>query len=237
MAHNPGAGELARVELLRDPRRSNGLISDAAGCSPGIVATARRDLQAAGLVPVIDTRDAKVPKRPKEPATAALPRMPDFSAGRCFFHPHSDWWTSDDRNERDLARRACLSCPLLAQCAEWSLSLPNSDAAIYGGMTSSERRVRKSERARTRAEAAAAARLAALSPAARRNAEKAECDHGHKLSGDNLVMLRGRSGWQRGCRTCRRDRKRVYNRVARQVRRARPAITGQPSAPESPSPP
>ena len=31
--------------------------------------------------------------------------------------PHSDWWTSDDAEEREAAARQCQGCPVIEACA------------------------------------------------------------------------------------------------------------------------
>jgi hypothetical protein len=52
------------------------------------------------------------------------------------------WWTSDDASERAAAILACRSCPVLADCAAWSLELPamhTADSAVYGAMTPGRR--------------------------------------------------------------------------------------------------
>jgi hypothetical protein len=98
------------------------------------------------------------------------------------------YWTSGDRVAREAARLACSTCPVLAACASWSLSLPGTDAAIYGAMTVRERVAHKRE----------AARLSKAPPGmARRNAAKTHCDHGHPLRHERwgrLVKTAGESG-------------------------------------------
>lgn len=65
----------------------------------------------------------------------------DFSKGLCTSVPASQatWWTSSETALREAARSICEVCPLLTGCAEWSLSLPVTDRAIYGAMSSIER--------------------------------------------------------------------------------------------------
>jgi len=65
----------------------------------------------------------------------------DFGKGLCTHVPASQatWWTSSETVLREAARSICEVCPLLAGCADWSLSLPASDTAVYGGMSSYER--------------------------------------------------------------------------------------------------
>ncbi len=88
---------------------------------------------------------------PRDDRYGRMPPMPDLREGRCASHPHPDWWTGS-RDQRLAARLVCMRCPLLAACAEWSLSLPCSDIAVWGGMSVAERIERK--RARRSATAA-----------------------------------------------------------------------------------
>jgi Transcription factor WhiB len=79
------------------------------------------------------------------PRIPSLPRPPDWSEGTCAHVPPAQqgWWTSQDRVLREAAANLCLSCPVLQPCAEFSLSLPVHDPAIYGGMSQIERLRRK----------------------------------------------------------------------------------------------
>ncbi len=62
-----------------------------------------------------------------------LPHQPDLSAGKCSSpKAKPGWWTSRDQREREAAIWACRSCPVLAACREWSLSLPVTDMSVYG---------------------------------------------------------------------------------------------------------
>ncbi len=81
------------------------------------------------------------------PPVPVLPPAPDFSKGLCTTVRPSQrtWWSSEDRTEQEAARLMCRGCPVLADCTQWSLALPLSDPAIYGGMTPYERRKRRRE--------------------------------------------------------------------------------------------
>jgi Transcription factor WhiB len=106
------------------------------------------------------------------PVTAApVPRQPSALArGLCASGRYPpDWWCSDTgtaREQRD-AIALCGSCPVVAECREWGLSLPSySNTVILGGMTPAGRHREKRARA-----AKAAARLKAQRQS-RRNSEK-----------------------------------------------------------------
>jgi hypothetical protein len=70
---------------------------------------------------------------------------PDFSRGRCVTAPPQQrgWWTSSLPAEREAAARTCLACPVLDACREYALTLPESDPAVYAGMSAHERHQRK----------------------------------------------------------------------------------------------
>lgn len=76
------------------------------------------------------------------PRIPALPAPPDWSRGLCTTVParQRTWWSSEIRSEREAAALMCQGCPVLADCTQWSLSLPLSDPAIYGGLSHAERR-------------------------------------------------------------------------------------------------
>jgi hypothetical protein len=66
-----------------------------------------------------------------------------------------------------------------------------------------------------------APRLAELSAPGRFNAAKTHCGRcGRPYSGDNLVMVKGRSGMQRRCRACHRERRRAADRLRKAAARA-----------------
>jgi hypothetical protein len=73
-----------------------------------------------------------------------LPRPPDWSQGLCTTVPSRmrAWWTSEIRTEREAAALMCQGCPVLAECGQWSLSLPLDDGTVYAGMSAAERRRR-----------------------------------------------------------------------------------------------
>lgn len=76
------------------------------------------------------------------PRVPSLPDAPDFSAARCATCPPGQrhLWTSEDHADRLAARNLCRTCPVLAGCRTWALSLPAyADSAIYAGMTGAER--------------------------------------------------------------------------------------------------
>jgi WhiB family redox-sensing transcriptional regulator len=168
----------------------------------------------------------KQPHAPEPwPNVPGMAPRPDLSLGRCTTMACPEWWTSRDPGEREAACHACSSCPVLAACREWSLTLPLSDHAIYGGLTQNGR-IRERARRRKAAELASfppevAARLARLSPGfARDNAMKMRCDHGHLLSGDNVFIRKGPHGQpQRVCLECHRRIAREYIRKRRQRER------------------
>lgn len=143
-----------------------------------------------------------------------LPRMPDFSAGRCASPSASpDWWTSSDPQERQAAIWACKSCPVLAACAEWSLSLPSTDTTgIFGAMTAGERVRTRRERQAAAQAAAEAAQLAVQRGMPKINSEKMACIRGHDISpgSPHLRIGKGRDGRpMRVCLACKRIRRRL----------------------------
>ncbi len=76
------------------------------------------------------------------PYALALPRQPRPFGGHVHLTRRGtpNWWASRDQRERRAAIWICRSCPVLAACREWSLSLPSTDTStIYAAMTASER--------------------------------------------------------------------------------------------------
>lgn len=61
-------------------------------------------------------------------------------AGLCARHPHPEWWTSTRATEREAAAAVCLWCPVLQPCRAWAAGLPQTDRAVYAGMTGPDRR-------------------------------------------------------------------------------------------------
>lgn len=106
-------------ELLRDAVRSDRLIAELAGVEHHAVGRARARLEAAGAI-------QPVPVRTRTPRWPNGPRQ----LGR--------------------AQRAhlCETCPILAPCAEFSLSLPVTDNAVWAGQTQTERLRRKRDERR-----------------------------------------------------------------------------------------
>ena len=92
------------------------------------------------------------------PRVIELPPQPEFSRATCAVSPPPmrAWWTSGDRTQREAAAALCATCPVLSECARWSLSLPPDDDTIYAGMGADERR---SARLASRAVRAPAPRL------------------------------------------------------------------------------
>jgi hypothetical protein len=85
-----------------------------------------------------------------------LPPWPDFSEALCVDHGHPpDLWTSDIQSQREAAIRICQRCPVLAACAEWSVSLSSMNRAIYGARLAQQRVALRAERRRQRQAAAA----------------------------------------------------------------------------------
>jgi hypothetical protein len=100
-------------------------------------------------------------RRYPESSPSIIPDLPPaafFVAGLCtdartLSRVGGHIWTSDDRQDRDLARRICRQCEVRLQCQDWSLSLPAWDPAIYAGLAICGRR--KLRAARTLAAPAA----------------------------------------------------------------------------------
>jgi len=84
------------------------------------------------------------------PQIQSLPPPPDWSRGTCAHVPASQqtWWTSSDPVLREAAAHLCSTCPILAECAQFSLALPVTDPAVYAGMSQAERLRRKREERR-----------------------------------------------------------------------------------------
>lgn len=152
-----------------------------------------------------------------------LPPAPDWNRASCARTGHPEWWsgvTTTDGGRPgwspgwiEAAAHVCSGCPVRESCREWSMHLPVSDTAVYAGLTRDQRAAER--RLRRKAEA-----LAQRSAPGQYNAAKTHCGTcGRPYSGDNLVMVRGKSGMQRGCRACRTERKRIASRLARQARR------------------
>ena len=68
--------------------------------------------------------------------------------GLCTRHPRPELWTSTASAERQAAISVCQDCPVLLACREYGLSLPDTDPAVYGGLTTSQRLKLKRERNR-----------------------------------------------------------------------------------------
>ena len=87
-------------------------------------------------------RPVREPQAHRPPPIIELPDPPDFSKGTCTHVPQNQalWWTSDNPFMREAAAQLCLGCPLLVDCAEWSMHLPARDGGVYGGLTAADRR-------------------------------------------------------------------------------------------------
>jgi Transcription factor WhiB len=125
--------ELIRRELLADPERPNKVIAELAGVSATTVSRTRHQLAEAGL---ISGRGGRTPI----PAIPVLPLRPALDGALCA-QPGADpgLWTSPRPADRQAAIATCWRCPALDACRSWALSLPTTDTAIWGAMTSSER--------------------------------------------------------------------------------------------------
>jgi Transcription factor WhiB/Homeodomain-like domain len=128
-------GERVRAELLADPGRTSREIAALAGCTRQTVHRMRHRLEAAGLIP---ERASRPPPAWRAPALPVMP--PELADGLCTRHPEPDLWSSREPSDRAVALRVCRACPVQAICAAWSLALPVSDTAVWGGLTAWQRR-------------------------------------------------------------------------------------------------
>jgi Transcription factor WhiB len=143
--HIPASpADRAREALLDDPSASNREIALRARSTPAQVRAVRKALTGLGVLPATPYPQRSYPRfRP-------LPRPPrELMEGACVGHPNADaWQPGASHYDREMAKNICrFSCHVAELCAEWSLSLPVRDLAIYAGMTASEReRVRARRR-------------------------------------------------------------------------------------------
>jgi transcription factor WhiB len=136
------ASQRARALLLADPAATDKALAEAAGVGKHTVRRVRLALEAAGAIPVRHTWQTHPPVW----HVPDLPPQPELAGGLCTSHPQPDLWTSPQAADRAEARRVCRSCPLAVPCALWSLHLPDSDRAVYGGLTPAQRRAAKRRR-------------------------------------------------------------------------------------------
>ena len=133
----------------RQIRRANPRLPDAAAAADQIAVTASAVCERCGtpftFIPRPNRparrwcgpdcrRPVRSPSARHPPPVLSLPPPPDFGKGLCTHVPASQarWWTSDDPALREAARSICEVCPLLIQCATWSLALPVTDSAVWG---------------------------------------------------------------------------------------------------------
>ena len=189
-----GPADRARAALLDDASRSNREIALAIGATTAQVATVRRALVSYGVLAPLRLPPARFPEH------VPMPRQPWLAEGACVGHPHAHWWTSDDRAERDCARRVCGGCHKAPACLFWALrAIPTSDSAIYAATGPGQRRKLRKMLGITRRNATASI-----------NAAKECCPAcGLPLAGDNLITEQGRRPGtvRRRCRACTRIRK------------------------------
>jgi hypothetical protein len=73
--------------------------------------------------------------------------MPEQLAdGLCTRHAERDLWTSHALGDRARAIAVCSACPVRVICQEWSVSLPPTDSAVYGGLWHVQRLAARRER-------------------------------------------------------------------------------------------
>ena len=112
---NPGAALRAAAELRRDPHRSDAVIAASARCTSRTILRCRRQLEAAGLIP-------RIPSRQRAPLAVASrnPGARDRAAGQLALDP--------SRTNREIA--AAASCSDVTAAAARRATRPLfSDAA------------------------------------------------------------------------------------------------------------
>jgi Transcription factor WhiB len=136
------------------PQASNQRLAERARCGRTTIREARRELEWAGQIEVIPPSERERRDRledvPQEWWNQLPPQPASMARGLCTTGEHDpDLWSSTNLLP---ARRAeaisiCRRCSALADCAEWSLSLPATEKyAIYGGMSAIERARKRRER-------------------------------------------------------------------------------------------
>ena len=77
------------------------------------------------------------------PPVWEMPALPEviWLGGLCVQPGAPLYWTSDDRQDREMARKTCRVCSVRVICRDWSLeALPRGDDMIYAGLDSNGRR-------------------------------------------------------------------------------------------------
>lgn len=82
------------------------------------------------------------------PGIRDLPALPEpvRLGGLCVQPGAKPVWTSDDKDDRALAKRICMVCSVrIPYCRDWALQLPagHGDRTIYAGMYGHERQAAK----------------------------------------------------------------------------------------------
>jgi hypothetical protein len=163
----PSPGERARLELVRDHYRSDGLIASIASCSVATVTHARHLLEDEGVIGYIEACDrsprTRTPCAEPFQLVPVLPPQPEaLRDGLCTRHPRGPrmWESTRNPTDRQQALAICAACPALTPCREWALSLPpllDRQIGILGGLLVSDRdRLRRERRAAARKDRATA---------------------------------------------------------------------------------
>ncbi len=73
---------------------------------------------------------------------------PELPGAACRDHPSlpPDAWFADPGRLREAAIRACLSCPELAACREWSIATPALLGGVFAGLSDAERQRERERR-------------------------------------------------------------------------------------------
>lgn len=81
-------------------------------------------------------------------AVKPKPPPPLLDGARCRTHPDPDLWFSTSPAEREAAKRICAACPVVTECAEWSILAESgcNTSGVIGAMTPGERRAEHKRR-------------------------------------------------------------------------------------------